>query len=336
MKLTRFKWSAAGAAMLVLFFAGVCVGRYPLSPAEVLRAIGQGLFSRPLGASPEAMAIVMGNRLPRALMGALVGAALAVSGCAFQALFRNPLVSQGILGVSSGAGFGAALSILLLSGTAFTPLFAFVFGVAAVLLSFLVARMSGEATTLMLVLGGTIISSIFSALVSLLKYVADPYNQLASIVFWNMGSLASLESGVLPWSAAAMGAGVLLLFLSGQTLNVLSMGEDEARSLGLSTGAARILVISGATLATAGAVSLAGTIGWIGLIVPHMARFLIGSDHRRLLPFSALLGASFLMLIDLLCRTLTGGEIPLGILTSLIGGPFFVYLLRRYKGRGWK
>ena len=336
MKLTRFKWLAAGAAVLVLFLAGVCVGRYPLTPAEVLRAIGQGLFSRPLGASPEAVAIVVGNRLPRALLGALVGAALAVSGCAFQALFRNPLVSQGILGVSSGAGFGAALSILLLSGTAFTPLFAFVFGVAAVLLSFMVARMSGEATTLMLVLGGTVISSIFSALVSLLKYVADPYNQLASIVFWNMGSLASLESGVLPWSAAAMGAGVLLLFLSGQTLNVLSMGEDEARSLGLSTGAARLLVISGATLATAGAVSLAGTIGWIGLIVPHMARFLIGSDNRRLLPFSALLGASFLMLIDLLCRTLTGGEIPLGILTSLIGGPFFIYLLRRYRGRGWK
>ena len=133
-----------------------------------------------------------------------------------------------------------------------------------------------------------------------------------------------------------MGAGVLLLFLLGQTLNVLSMGEDEARSLGLSTGTARFLVISGATLATAGAVSLAGTIGWIGLIVPHMARFLIGSDNRRLLPFSALLGASFLMLIDLLCRTLTGGEIPLGILTSLIGGPFFIYLLRRFKGRGWK
>ena len=336
MKLTRFKWLAAGAAVLVLFLAGVCVGRYPLTPGEVLRALGQGLFSHPLGSSPEAVAIVVENRLPRAVMGVLVGAALAVSGCAFQALFRNPLVSQGVLGVSSGASFGAALSILLLSGTAFTPLFAFVFGVAAVLLSFLVARMSGEATTLMLVLGGTIISSIFSALVSLLKYAADPYNQLASIVFWNMGSLASLERGVLPWSAAAMGAGIFLLLLLGQTLNVLAMGEDEARSLGLSTGAARLLVISGATLATAGAVSLAGTIGWIGLIVPHMARFLIGSDNRRLLPFSALLGASFLMLMDLLCRTLTGGEIPLGILTSLIGGPFFIYLLRRYKGRGWK
>ena len=336
MKLTRVKWLAAAAAVAALLLMSICVGRYPLTPAEVLRAIGQGLFSRPLGSSPEAVAIVVGGRLPRAFMGALMGAALAVSGCAFQALFRNPLVSQGVLGVSSGAGFGAALSILLLSGTAFTPLFAFAFGVAAVLLSFVVARMSGEATTLMLVLGGTIISSIFSALVSLLKYVADPYNQLASIVFWNMGSLASLESGVLPWSAAAMGAGVLLLFLSGQTLNVLSMGEDEARSLGLATGAARLLVISGATLATAGAVSLAGTIGWIGLIVPHMARFLIGSDNRRLLPFSALLGASFLLLIDLLCRTLTGGEIPLGILTSLIGGPFFIYLLRRYRGRGWK
>lgn len=335
MKRNCAKWIAAAAVLIALFLTGVCVGRFPLSPGEVLRAIGQGLSGRMLGSTPEAVSIVVGNRLPRVAAGALAGAALALSGCAFQALFRNPLVSQGILGVSSGAGFGAALAILLLPGTMFIPVSAFFFAVFAAVLSFLVARMSGETTALMLVLGGTIISSIFSALVSLLKYAADPYNQLASIVFWNMGSLASIESDALPWCAAAMTAGSLILLFSTQSLNVLSMGENEAKSLGLDTRGARVLVVCGATLATAGAVSIAGTIGWIGLIVPHMARFLIGSDNRRLLPYSALLGASFLMLVDLLCRTLTGGEIPIGILTSLIGGPFFIYLLRRYKGRGW-
>jgi len=169
-----------------------------------------------------------------------------------------------------------------------------------------------------------------------LAYVAGPYNQLASIVFWNMGSLATLESAVLPFSAAAMLIGLALLLGSAWTLNVLSMGDQEASSLGLPVQRARIAVIAGATLATAGAVSIAGTIGWVGLIIPHAARFLIGSDNRRLIPFSMLVGATFLMLVDVLCRTITGAEIPLGILTSLIGGPFFIYLLRRFKGRGWR
>lgn len=325
----RIKWIAAAVALAVLFFAALAVGRYPLSPGEVLSA----LLNR---AGAEANAIVRGNRLPRAWVGALVGASLAVSGCAFQGLFQNPLVSQGVLGVSSGASFGAALSILLLGGAYWTPLFAFACAILAVLLSFLAARMGGEVSTLMLVLGGTVISTIFSALVSLLKYAADPYNQLASIVFWNMGSLASLESRALPYCAAAMLVGMAALFCTSGALNVLSMGEREAASIGVPVHAARAVLVAGATLATAGAVGVAGTIGWIGLIVPHIARFLIGSDNRRLLPYSALLGAAFLTAIDLLCRTLTGGEIPLGIPTALIGGPFFLYLLRRYRGGGWK
>ena len=327
---------AAALAVAAMFLISMCAGRFPLSLPQIGEALLQRFFDFDFGLGPDVESVVADNRLPRALMGALVGAALAASGCAFQGLFQNPLVSQGILGVSSGAGFGAALSILLFSSTLFTPAFAFVFALLAVWLSFMVARMCGEVTSLMLVLGGTVISAIFAALLSFLKYVADPFNQLASIVFWNMGSLASLESAVLPFATLAMVVGLVLLIVSGWMLNVLSMGDQEAASLGLSVPRARIIVISGATLATAGAVSIAGTIGWVGLIIPHVSRFIVGSDNRKLIPFSMLVGAAFMMLVDLLCRTITGSEIPLGILTSLIGGPFFIYLLRRFKGRGWR
>ncbi len=330
------KWAAAILVLAAVLLISMGVGRYPLTPAEIILSIAQQVSGHSFGMGTDAVSIVMDNRLPRTLSGALVGAALAASGCAFQGLFQNPLVSQGVLGVSSGAGFGAALSILLFSGTTFAPEFAFVFGLAAVWLSFMVARMCGEVTALMLVLGGTIVSSIFSALLSFLKYVADPTNELASIVFWNMGSLASIDSSVIPVAYAAMLVGMLLLLFSASWINVLSMGDQEAFSMGLNVKRARLIVVSGATLATAGAVSIAGTIGWVGLIIPHMARFLVKSDNRRLIPYSMLMGASFLILIDTLCRTLTGAEIPLGIMTSLIGGSFFIYLLRRYKGGGWK
>lgn len=336
MKPNKAKWAAAIVAVAAVFLLSICVGRFPLPPDQVLQALLQRFFGMDFGLAPDAVAIVADNRLPRALAGAIVGASLAASGCAFQGLFQNPLVSQGILGVSSGASFGAALSILLFSSTLFTPAFAFVFALLAVWLSFMVARMCGEVTSLMLVLGGMIISAIFAALLSFLKYVADPYNQLASIVFWNMGSLASLESAVLPYGFGVMVIGLVILLGTSWMLNVLSMGDREASSMGVSVKRARLAIVSGASLATAGAVSIAGTIGWVGLVIPHIARFIVGSDNRTLIPFSMLLGAAFMMLVDILCRTVTGSEIPLGILTSLIGGPFFIYLLRRYKGRGWR
>lgn len=320
----------------IIFLFSVSIGRYPVTPSEIISAIFQRLTGHDFGVSPAVVSIIMDNRLIRALSGALVGAALAASGCAFQGLFQNPLVSQGVLGVSSGAGFGAALSILLFSSTMFAPGFAFVFGICAVWMSFFVARMCGEITILMLVLGGTIISSIFSALLSFMKYLADPYDELASIVFWNMGSLASIDSNVIPVSFIAIILGMIVLVIFSHWINVLSMGDQEAFSLGLDVRKARLVIVAAATFATAGAVSLAGNIGWVGLIIPHMARFIVKSDNRQLVPFSMVLGAAFLMLIDVLCRTLTGAEIPLGIMTSLIGGPFFIYLLRRYKGGGWQ
>lgn len=327
---------AVGCCAVFIFLISICVGRYPVPFLDVLRCFGNEFFGCTYDIPAEYLSIVLNVRLPRAAVGMLVGSALAASGCAFQGMFRNPLVSQGVLGVSSGASFGAALSILLFSGTYFTPVFAFFFGIAAVVLSFLVARMCNGVTTLMLVLGGTIISNIFSALLSLLKYTADPAGELASIVFWNMGSLASLQLTAIPFSIAAALLGMVVLLFCGWMINVLSMGEQEAQSMGLPVVPAKLLIIFGATMATAGSVSITGNIGWIGLIIPHMARFFIGSDNRRLIPLSMLLGGSFMMAVDLLCRTLTGTEIPLGIMTSLVGGPFFIYLLKRYKGGHWK
>lgn len=327
---------AMGLMLLLVMLASLCLGKYPIPLKQVWFSFASLVTGKDYGLSPEVLTIMLHVRLPRCLMGGLVGAALAASGCAFQGLFRNPLVSQGVLGVSSGAAFGAALSILLFAGTFYTPFFSFGFGILAVCLTFLVARICNGITTVMLILGGTIISNIFSALLSLVKYMADPTNQLASITFWNMGSLASLQEGQLPYGVASMTAGIGILLVSAWMINVLSMGEGEARTMGLNVNRAKVIVIIGATLSTAGAVSITGNIGWIGLIIPHGARFLIGSDNRKLIPLSLLMGASFLMLVDLLCRTISGAEIPLGIMTSLIGGPFFIYLLRRFKGGNWR
>lgn len=328
----------AGAVVLLAaaFMLNLCTGRYPVSPGDVWRCVAEKLFAAEYGMTPECRTVVMEVRLPRTLVGMLVGAALSASGCAFQGMFRNPLVSQGVLGVSSGASFGAALSILLFSSMVYTPLCAFAFGCLAVAFSFLVASLCNGATMIMLVLGGTVISNIFSALLSLMKYVADPANELASIVFWNMGSLASIRVSQIPFSVMALLAGMAVLLFSGQTINVLSMGELEAKSMGLALLPAKACVIFGATMATAGAVSITGNIGWVGLLTPHISRFFIGSDNRKLIPFSMAVGAVFMTSVDLLCRTLTGTEIPLGIMTSLVGGPFFIYLLKRFKGGQWR
>ncbi len=285
---------------------------------------------------PDAFQVLVWDiRLPRAILGALVGGCLAVSGAAFQGLFRNPLVSSGILGVTSGAGFGAALAILLFNATAPIYIFAFLFGGLAVFLSYLVGRNYNTAPTIMLVLGGTIVSSIFTALISLAKYVADPSNELPSIVFWLMGSLASARYQDIFIAGIPMLIGLAGLIAVRWRINVLSMGDKEAWTLGINTGINKGIVIVCATLATAGAVCVSGIIGWIGMVVPHIGRMLVGNDNRILVPTSLSLGACFLILVDDVGRLITGSEIPLGILTALVGGPFFVYLLKTTKGGGW-
>ena len=318
----------------LMVFISLFTGRYSITPVDTVRALGN-LLGLDSDVPIEIYTLVVNVRFPRALAAGAVGAGLAVSGAAFQGVFRNPLVSSGLLGVSSGAGFGAALAIVAGAGMTGTYPLAFVFGIGAVFISYWIARVYKSTPTIMLILGGTITSSVFSSLISLMKYVADPETQLPGIVYWLMGSLASVGwenfAALIP-----IAAGCIILMLMSWRINVLSMGDKEARTLGVNVGRDKLLIIGGASLATAGAVCMSGMIGWVGLVIPHIGRMITGNDNRRLMPVSMALGASFMILIDLVSRTLTGQEIPLGILTSLIGAPFFVYLLKKTKGGGWQ
>ena len=322
-------------APIACIFLSLCVGRYPLPIGDVINVLWGRIFPGGDLVPPIYQTIIWEIRMPRALLGSLVGACLAVSGAAFQGLFRNPLVSSGILGVSSGAGFGAALAILLFNTVAAAYPFALVFGILAVVCSYLIARLYSTTPAIMLVLGGVIVSSVFAALLSFVKYVADPYEQLPTIVFWLMGSLASARYSDILVAGVPMAIGVVGLLAIRWQINVLSMGDREAHALGVNTMLSKCIIILCATLATAGAVCVSGVIGWIGLVIPHIGRMLVGNDNRVLIPVSLSLGACFLMLVDNLGRMITGSEIPLGILTALVGGPFFVYLLKKTKGGGW-
>lgn len=321
---------------IVIILVSLFVGRYPLSTAEVINVLGYKIGLLELNIPLTHINVVWDVRLPRAILGAMVGASLAVSGAAFQGMFRNPLVSSGILGVSSGAGFGASLAIILFQGQFFyIYLFAFGFAILAVVLSYLIGYTYKATPTIMLVLGGVVVSAIFSSLVSLLKYIADPYEQLPSIVFWLMGSLASARFLDVLVSSVPMSVGVLGLVAMRWRLNILSMGDREAQALGINIIISKALAIFFSTLATAGAVCVSGVIGWVGLIIPHIGRMIVGNNNVLLIPVSLSIGACYLVLVDNIARTITGSEVPLGILTSLIGAPFFIYLLKRTKGRGW-
>lgn len=321
--------------MLALFFVSFSIGRYPI-PLDVLFKM---LLSKIISVEatwPETMETVFFHvRLPRIFAAMLVGSGLATSGAAFQGIFKNPLVSPDILGVASGAGFGAALAILYFEGELALQLFAVFFGVIAVFVSYSISRFFKGAATLVLILAGIIVGSFFQALLSFLKYVADPFDKLPAIVFWLMGSLARISSHQLFWIAPPMVVCITILFLYRWRINILSLGEDEARALGVNTSLERGLVIFLCTMISSLAVCLSGTIGWVGLVIPHMCRMLVGSDYRKLLPACATMGASYLLLVDNIARSLSSAEIPLGMLTALIGAPFFAYLLIKGKA-GWQ
>ena len=323
------------AISLAAVFGSLFVGRYPVSAADVPASIWAFLSGKAPDDYSYAERIILFIRMPRALLGLFVGGSLAISGAALQGLFRNPLVSSGMLGVSSGAGFGAALAIIIFGVSPMTILLSFIFGIIAVLLSFMVGRIYVAKAHITLVLGGVVIGSLFSAMISFLKYIADPYDELPAIVFWLMGSLASARYQDILSSGIPMVIGIAGIFILSYRINVLSMGEKEANSLGINVPLDRMLIVIFTTLATAGAVSVSGNINWVGLIIPHIGRMIVGSDNRWLLPFSFVLGGCFLIGIDIISRTISGSELPLGILTAFIGAPFFIYLLRRTKARGW-
>jgi iron complex transport system permease protein len=320
----------------VLFiFISLFIGRYIVSVKDVLKSIINGIGIGNYDLTREASTVVMQLRLPRAIAAAFIGGGLAASGTAFQGVFRNPLVNSGLLGVSSGAGFGAALAIILFNGYGQVGLFAFVFGILAVALSYWIARIYKTVPVVMLILGGTIVSSIFSALLTLLKYIADVNNELPAIVYWLMGSVASVSYDDF-WTLVPIGAGIIVLLLFGWKINVIAMGDKEAKSMGVDVGRIKLLVIIAATLATAGAVCLSGVIGWIGLVIPHIGRMVVGNDNRKLMPVSISIGAAFMVMIDTISRSITSSEIPLGVLTAIVGAPFFIFLLKKTKGGGWR
>jgi iron complex transport system permease protein len=262
----------------------------------------------------------------------LIGAALSISGASFQGMFKNPLVSPDILGVSSAAGFGAALVILMSGNQATIQTSAFIFGAAGVFITYFISRIYKTTPVLMLVLSGIVVGSLFTALLSITKYVADPYEKLPAITFWLMGSLAAVSMKQVTSIVIPMFIGIIGLLMVSWKLNILAMGDEEARSLGVRTELLKAIIIVCCTLLTASSVSVCGMVGWIGLVIPHIGRMLVGPDNRVLLPTTLSIGASFLLVIDVIARAATGVEIPLGILTSLVGAPFFAYLIRKTKG----
>jgi len=319
--------------LLVLLVAALAlalaVGPYPLRLADVIDTLVRA-FGGERGA-PTAGEIVFGRvRLPRVAAGLLVGAALSGAGATYQTMFRNPLVSPDILGVATGAGLGAVAGILLSLPVVGIQALAFAGGLATVVLVYLIAAaLRGHDRTLVLVLGGVVVGALAGACISLVKIMADPYDQLPAITFWLLGSLAGVKLGDLAVAAPLVLAGLVPLALYRWRIGVLSLGDDEARALGVDVRRLRGIVIAAATLMTASVVAIAGVIGWIGLMMPHIARMLVGPNFARLLPASMLLGAAFMLAVDTVARSLARVETPLGILTAVLGAPFFLWLLAR-------
>lgn len=315
---------------IIVFMISISLGQYQIS----LKNVGSILLSQfiPIETEWEPIEekLVMLIRLPRIVAAMMVGASLAMSGAAFQGLFRNPLADAYTLGVSNGAGFGAALGILLINKPVAIQLMAQLFSLIAVALTFLI-RGRTNRSSVSFVLGGVIVGSFFSALVSLIKYVADTEEQLPAIVYWLMGSLASVNRTSLLWTLPMFIVSFILLYAYRWRLNLMSMGDDEAKSFGIDIQRDRIMVILLSTLMTSCAVSISGIIGWVGLVIPHLGRSLVGPDYRKLLPVCLSLGAAYMLVIDSICRLFTEIEIPLGIVTALVGTPIFVYFMKRDK-----
>jgi iron complex transport system permease protein len=316
------------AILIAGLLLALTVGRYPVSISELFDIFAAKLSGRAPDVPAAAVNVIWQIRGPRVLAAALVGASLAIAGTAFQGLFRNPLVSPELLGASSGAALGAVIGIYLALGVFAIQAFAFVGGLIAVSAVYLIgSAIRARDPVLVLVLTGVVIGALLGAGVGLVKYIADPYNQLPAMTFWLLGSLAAINVADLIPLFGPVALGTLVLFALRWRMNVMSLPDEEARALGVSTGPLRIAIVAAATLVTSASVAAAGVIGWVGLVVPHIARTLVGPDFARLVPAAALLGGGFLLLIDTLARNVTAIEIPLGVLTALIGTPFFVWLL---------
>ena len=335
------RWMLAGFAVVLVFvfLICLCVGRFyvpPLQTARILfNCLAEGIFHAPLEVTwnDSMESIILNVRFPRLLAAVLVGAGLSVSGAAYQGVFKNPLVSPDLLGVSAGATVGASLAILLGCASTLIQLSALAGGFLAVFITVSIPKLFRNNSSTMLVLAGIIIAGFMSSLQSLMKYIADPEVELSSVVFWTLGSLASIKMTDVLMVAPAMLAAFVAVIAMRWRVNLLSLGESEALSLGVHVSRVRGLLILCSTVLTACSVCMCGTIGWIGLVIPHFSRLIIGEDNRYMIPASVLLGASFMVIVDTFARNLTGSEIPLSIITGVLGTPVFIWLLKMQKVR---
>lgn len=326
------------SVLLALFpvlaaLAALCIGRMWLSSGDVIKALG-GKLGIVSDVPAQTSTVVWSIRMPRILMALLVGAGLSASGCAFQGLFANPLATPDTLGVASGASFGAALALLMGMSLMGVQALALIMGIVAVALTYISGRGRGERSVNTVVLAGIMIGSLFTALVSLVKFVADTESQLPAITYWLMGSLNSASYDTLLLGAPPVLLGVVLLLMLRWRLNLLPLPEDEARASGVNIALLRGVTVICATMMTASCVSMCGQVGWVGLLVPHICRMKFGNNNLSLMPASMCIGAGFMVLVDTFARSATAAEIPISILTAIIGAPFFIMLMR--KSGGWK
>ncbi|MED3553956.1 iron ABC transporter permease [Cytobacillus praedii] len=309
------------------------IGRYSLTIAESLNVLVSAITGNTSLINEQSLTVILNVRLPRIIMAIAVGAGLAIAGAGLQAMFSNPLVSPDTLGVAAGASFGAAFALLLNGNLFMVQVFALFFGLVAVGIAYIVSKTRGRQSLIMLVLSGMIVSAMFQAFVSLVKYVADTDNQLPAITYWLMGSMANATYKTLAMGLPFIIIGCTIIYLLRWKINVLSLSEDEAKSMGINTRQMRLLLIVATTMVTAACVSMCGQVGWVGLLIPHVARMIFGSNNRNVIPASISLGATFLLIVDTLARSATAAEIPVSILTATIGAPFFILLLKRTGGQ---
>ena len=317
------------SALLALFLLSFVVGRYGVPLGQVVRILLSGVLPLEQTWTDNMAIAVLNVRLPRILLACLVGCGLSAAGTGYQTVFQNPMAAPDILGASSGACFGAALAILTGQGAVMITVFAFLASLLSVALVYLVGNHTRGNRVVNLLLAGIMVGSLFSACTSYIKLVADPTNQLPQITYWLMGSLSGTRMGTVRFAAVCMAVGLVPLLLLRWRMNLLTLSPDEARAMGVHTDRLRLAVILSSTVLTAAAVSVSGMIGWVGLVIPHLSRRIVGSDCRRLMPMACLFGAAFLLLVDNMARCLTATEIPIGILTACVGAPFFIYLMVR-------
>ena len=317
------------SALLALFLLSFVVGRYGVPLGQVVRILLSGVLPLEQTWTDNMAIAVLNVRLPRILLACLVGCGLSAAGTGYQTVFQNPMAAPDILGASSGACFGASLAILTGQGAVMITVFAFLASLLSVALVYLVGNHTRGNRVVNLLLAGIMVGSLFSACTSYIKLVADPTNQLPQITYWLMGSLSGTRMGTVRFAAVCMAVGLVPLLLLRWRMNLLTLSPDEARAMGVHTDRLRLAVILSSTVLTAAAVSVSGMIGWVGLVIPHLSRRIVGSDCRRLMPMSCLFGAAFLLLVDNMARCLTATEIPIGILTAFVGAPFFIYLMVR-------